>query len=66
VIDVSKKVKVKAAEGKAIEEKLAALFAETDGSAANKIFTYIRDAMIGFQTDTEDFRFAIEAVKSNG
>jgi len=42
VIDVSKKVKVKAAEGKAIEEKLAALFAETDSSAANKIFTYIR------------------------
>jgi glutamate synthase domain-containing protein 1/glutamate synthase domain-containing protein 3 len=66
VIDVSKKVKVKAAEGKAIEEKLAALFAETDSSAANKIFTYIRDAMIGFQTDTGDFRFAIEAIKSLG
>jgi glutamate synthase domain-containing protein 1/glutamate synthase domain-containing protein 3 len=66
VVDVSKKTKVKAAEGKAIEDKLAALFAETDGSAANKLFTYIRDAMIGFQTDTGDFKFAIEAIKSLG
>jgi glutamate synthase domain-containing protein 1/glutamate synthase domain-containing protein 3 len=66
VVDVSKKVKVRAAEGKAIEEKLDSLFAETDGSAANKIFTYIRDAMIGFQTDTEDFRFAIESIKTRG
>jgi glutamate synthase domain-containing protein 3 len=66
VVDVSKKTKVKAAEGKAIEDKLAALFAETDGSAANKIFAYIRDAMIGFQTDTGDFRFAIETIKSLG
>jgi glutamate synthase domain-containing protein 3 len=66
VVDVSKKTKVKAAEGKAIEDKLAALSAETDGSAANKIFSYIRDAMIGFQTDTGDFRFAIEAIKSLG
>ena len=64
--DVSKKVKVKAAEGKAIEEQLTGLFAETDASAAHKIFTYIRDAMSGFDTNTEDFRFAIEAVKSNG
>ena len=66
VIDVSRKVKVRAAEGKAIEEKLDNLFAETDGSAANKIFAYIRDAMIGFQTDTANFRFAIESIKARG
>src|SRR5271157_6031601 len=48
VIDVSRKVKVRAAEGKAIEEKLDNLFAETDGSAAYKIFAYVRDAMSGF------------------
>jgi glutamate synthase domain-containing protein 3 len=66
VVDIAKKVKVKAAEGKAIEDKLATLFMETDGSAANKIFAYVRDAMIGFDTNTEDFRFAIESVKAYG
>ena len=66
VVDVSRKVKVRAAESKAIEEKLDSLFAETEGSAANKIFTYIRDAMIGFQTDAGDFRFAIESIKTRG
>ena len=64
VCDVSKKVKVKAAESKSIEEKLNGLFAETDGSAAYKIFAYVRDAMSGF--DAEKFRFAIEAIKSYG
>ncbi len=64
VCDVLKKVKVKVAEGKSIEEKLNGLFAETDSSAAYKIFAYIRDAMVGF--DTEKFRFAIEAIKLNG
>jgi glutamate synthase domain-containing protein 1/glutamate synthase domain-containing protein 3 len=62
--DVSKKVKVKAAESKPIEEKLISLFAETGGSAAYKIFTYVRGAMSGF--DGEQFRFAIEATKSYG
>ena len=65
VCDVSKKAKVKAAEGKSIEEKLNGLFAETDGSAAYKIFTYVRDAMSGFDA-AEGFRFAIEAIKSYG
>jgi len=62
VCDISKKVKVKAAESKLIEEKLDGLFAETDGSAAYKIFAYVRDSMSGF--DAERFRFAIEAIKS--
>jgi len=62
--DVSKKVKVKGAESKPIEEKLISLFAETDGSAAYKIFTYVRGAISGF--DVEQFRFVIEAIKSSG
>ena len=56
VCDVSKKVKVKAAEGKTIEEKLDGLFAETDSSAANKIFTYVRDAMSGFDAEQVQIR----------
>ena len=62
--DVTHKAKVKAAEGKAIEEKLNGLFAEMDSSPANKIYTYVRDAMTGF--DAEEFRFTIEAIKSFG
>jgi len=62
--DVSKKVKVKAAESKPIEEQLIRLFSETGGSAADKIFTYVRGAMSGF--DVEQLRFAIEAIKSYG
>jgi len=65
VIDIAKKVKVKAAESKAIEEKLISLFAVTDNSAANKLFTYVRDAMAGFDA-AEGFRFAIETIKSYG
>ena len=65
VCDVSKKAKVKAAEGKSIEEKLNGLFDETDGSAANKIFSYVRDAIVGFDA-AEGFRFAIETIKSYG
>jgi glutamate synthase domain-containing protein 1/glutamate synthase domain-containing protein 3 len=64
VCDVSKKPKVKAAEGKTIEEKINGLFAEIDSSAAQKIFTYVRDAMNGF--DAGHFSFAIETIKSHG
>ena len=64
VCDVLKKVKVKTAEGKAIEEKLNGLFAKTDSSAADKIYAYVRDAMSGFSAD--EFRFAIETVKDYG
>jgi hypothetical protein len=35
-----------------------------DSSPANKIYTYVRDAMSGF--DAEEFRFTIEAIKSYG
>ena len=64
VCDVAHKAKVKAAEGKAIEEKLNGLFAEMDSSPANKIYAYVRDALKGF--DTEEFRFTVDAIKSYG
>ena len=49
-VDVSKKVKVSVVESKSVEEKLNGLFAVTDGSAAYKIYSYVRDAISGFDT----------------
>ena len=47
---------------KPIEEKLDALFAENDYSAAaDKLFTYVKDSIGGFNPDK--LRFCIEAIK---
>ena len=64
-VDVSKKVKVSVVESKSVEEKLNGLFAVTDGSAAYKIYSYVRDAISGFDT-AERFRFVIESIKAYG
>ena len=61
VCDISKQITV-TDECKAIEKKLAGLFAENDTAAtAEKIFAYIRDNIAGF--DTDRLRFAIETIK---
>jgi glutamate synthase domain-containing protein 1/glutamate synthase domain-containing protein 3 len=59
--DVAKKITV-TDDYKPIEEKLAALFAENDSSAAaDKLFTYVKDSIGNFNPDK--LRFCIEAIK---
>jgi len=59
--DVRKKITV-TEEYKPIEDKLAALFAENDYSAAaDKLFTYVKDSIGSFNPDK--LRFCIEAIK---
>jgi glutamate synthase domain-containing protein 1/glutamate synthase domain-containing protein 3 len=62
ICDISKNSKDTSAEGKAIEERLRTLIAESDGDlAANKIFAYVRDSMA--KLDAGKFKFAIETIK---
>lgn len=60
--DVAKEITV-TPELKAVEEKLAALFAENDYSAtAGKLYTYVKDNIGSFSPD--ELRFCIETIKS--
>jgi glutamate synthase domain-containing protein 1/glutamate synthase domain-containing protein 3 len=59
--DVAKKITV-TEDFKPIEGKIASLFAENDPSAvADKIFTYVKDSIGGFNPDK--LRFCIETIK---
>jgi glutamate synthase domain-containing protein 1/glutamate synthase domain-containing protein 3 len=59
--DVAKKITV-TEDFKPIEGKIASLFAENDSSAvADKIFTYVKDSIGGFNPDK--LRFCIETIK---
>ncbi len=62
ICDVSREIKGGSKECKIIKERLAEIFAEAEENvAAEKIFTYIHDALGKF--DAEGFRYAIEELK---
>ncbi len=61
ICDISKQITA-TDEWKATAEELAGLFSEKDtAAAAQKIFTYVRNHIEGFEPDR--FRFAIETIK---
>jgi len=61
VCDVNKKIAA-SEDGKPLEARLDALFAEKDSVAvADKLFTYVRDGIGGFTPD--QFRLCIETIK---
>jgi glutamate synthase domain-containing protein 1/glutamate synthase domain-containing protein 3 len=64
VCDINKKITV-TGEYKSIEENLSALFAEKESiAAAEKLFTYVKNSLGGF--DPDKLRFCIEAIKDYG
>jgi glutamate synthase domain-containing protein 1/glutamate synthase domain-containing protein 3 len=63
VCDVNKKITVMA-DCKPITEKIDALFAENDYSAAaDKLFNYVKDNIVGYNSDK--LRFCIETIKDH-
>jgi glutamate synthase domain-containing protein 1/glutamate synthase domain-containing protein 3 len=63
VCDTSKEIKGTSKESKAIKDRLQEIFSQADEkSAADKVFTYIHDAIGKF--DADGFRYAVEIIKN--